>query len=111
MNDKLLKAAVDTKVHVAEWRNTCIDRMFRRERSKGQTAVEYIGMIVVVVAIMAAIAGFTDIGAKIKTKIMDAIDGVDTGKKGGGGGDAATTTGATGGNGGTGNKGNGGTGN
>ncbi|MFE5871419.1 hypothetical protein ACFQ6V_22635 [Streptomyces roseifaciens] len=99
MNDKLLKAAVDTKVHVAEWRGTVIDRMFRRERSKGQTAVEYIGMIVVVVAIMAAIAGFTDIGKTIKTKIMEAIDGVDTGKKGGDGGGKSTATpsaGATG---------------
>ncbi|MGK5547279.1 Flp family type IVb pilin [Streptomyces sp. URMC 127] len=77
MNDKLLKAAVDTKVHVVEWRDVVIDRMFRRERSKGQTAVEYIGMIVVVVAILAAIVGFTDIGDSIKKKIMKAIDGTD----------------------------------
>ncbi|MEU1675509.1 Flp family type IVb pilin [Streptomyces roseifaciens] len=77
MNDMLLKAAVDTKVHVVEWRDTVIDRMFRRERSKGQTAVEYIGMIVVVVAILAAIVGFTDIGTSIKKKIMSAIDGTD----------------------------------
>ncbi|MEU1819838.1 hypothetical protein ABZ543_32365 [Streptomyces roseifaciens] len=77
MNDMLLKVAVDTKVHVAQWRDTCADRMFRRERSKGQTAVEYIGMIVVVVAILAAIVGLTDIGESIKKKIMHAIDGTD----------------------------------
>ncbi|WP_246430473.1 Flp family type IVb pilin [Streptomyces rectiverticillatus] len=77
MNDMLLKAAVDTKVHVGQWRDTCVDRMFRRERSKGQTAVEYIGMIVVVVAILAGIVTLTDIGASIKKKIMHAIDGTD----------------------------------
>ncbi|MFF7728209.1 Flp family type IVb pilin [Streptomyces sp. NPDC008001] len=74
----LLKTAVDTKVRCASWRDTCIDRMFRHERSKGQTAVEYIGMIVVVVAIMAAIAGFTDIGDVIKDKIKAAINKVKT---------------------------------
>ncbi|MCF3105644.1 hypothetical protein IPZ58_29215 [Streptomyces roseoverticillatus] len=78
MNDKLLKSAVGTQVRCASWRDTCIERMFRRERSRGQTAVEYIGMIVVVVAIMAAIAGFTDIGDAIKDKIKAAINKVKT---------------------------------
>lgn len=79
MNKQMLKATTTTQVYVGSWRNACIERMFGRERSKGQTAVEYIGMIVVVVAIMAAIAGFTDIGTTIKTKIKEAISSVKTG--------------------------------
>ncbi|MFI9030591.1 Flp family type IVb pilin [Streptomyces sp. NPDC053560] len=79
MNQRMLKATTATQVRIGSWRDACIERMYGRERSKGQTAVEYIGMIVVVVAIMAAIAGFTDIGTTIKTKIKEAISSVKTG--------------------------------
>ncbi|MEU3427014.1 Flp family type IVb pilin [Streptomyces gardneri] len=53
MNDAMLKAWTKTK---ARWND------------RGQTAVEYLGIIVVVVAIVVAITG-TDIG----TTIMNAI--------------------------------------
>ncbi|WP_069814747.1 Flp family type IVb pilin [Streptomyces sp. TP-A0874] len=79
MNDLILKRAVDTQIVCRNWRDTTIERMFGRERSKGQTAVEYIGMIVVVVAIMGAIAGFTDIGDTIKNKIKSAVNSISTG--------------------------------
>ncbi|MCM1973668.1 MULTISPECIES: hypothetical protein [Streptomyces] len=42
---------------------------------KGQTAVEYLGIIAVVVAIVLAITG-TDIGNTIYTAIVDKIDEV-----------------------------------
>ncbi|MEV5505805.1 hypothetical protein [Streptomyces orinoci] len=78
MNDRLLRAAVGTRVRMASWRDTCVRRMFREGSTRGQTAAEYIGMIVVVVAIMAAVAGFTDIGTTIKNKIIAAINKIAT---------------------------------
>ncbi|MFV6027483.1 Flp family type IVb pilin [Streptomyces sp. NPDC056264] len=63
MNDALLKALTRAKVGVTA-------RLLRGDR--GQTAVEYLGIIVVVVAIVVAITG-TDIGQSIKTAITDKI--------------------------------------
>ncbi|MER6477467.1 Flp family type IVb pilin [Streptomyces filamentosus] len=56
MNDALLKALTKARLH---WSS---------RDDRGQTAVEYLGIIVVVAAIIIAIAG-TDIGSSI----MDAI--------------------------------------
>ncbi|MGX1544563.1 hypothetical protein [Streptomyces adustus] len=50
------------------WKNTTAEAMRRRAGDRGQTAVEYLGIIAVVVAIVLAITG-TDIG----TAIFDAI--------------------------------------
>ncbi|MFJ6070313.1 Flp family type IVb pilin [Streptomyces sp. NPDC093065] len=44
-----------------------------RHRDRGQTAVEYLGIIAVVVAIVLAITG-TDIGETIYNAITDKID-------------------------------------
>ncbi|MEU2230232.1 Flp family type IVb pilin [Streptomyces vietnamensis] len=63
MNDAMLKALTKTKVALAT-------RMSRGDR--GQTAVEYLGIIVVVVAIVIAITG-TDIGQSIKNAITQKI--------------------------------------
>ncbi|WP_179199911.1 Flp family type IVb pilin [Streptomyces sp. NRRL B-24572] len=63
MNDAMLKALTKTKVELAT-------RMSRGDR--GQTAVEYLGIIVVVVAIVIAITG-TDIGQSIKNAITQKI--------------------------------------
>ncbi|QES10755.1 Flp family type IVb pilin [Streptomyces venezuelae] len=49
---------------------TLTTRLLRGDR--GQTAVEYLGIIVVVVAIVVAITG-TDIGQSIKTAISQKI--------------------------------------
>ncbi|MFP1629235.1 hypothetical protein ACLB9X_29615 [Streptomyces sp. 5K101] len=77
-NDTLLKAAVDTQVRVNGWKNTVISRMTDRECSKGQTALEYLGIIMVVVVIIGAIVG-TGIGGKITAKINEQIDKIKAG--------------------------------
>ncbi|WP_432126116.1 Flp family type IVb pilin [Streptomyces sp. bgisy082] len=65
MNDAMLKALTKARVEL-----TTRTRPGAGER--GQTAVEYLGIIVVVVAIVVAITG-TDIGQTIKTAITDKI--------------------------------------
>ncbi|MGA5062790.1 Flp family type IVb pilin [Streptomyces exfoliatus] len=59
----MLKALTKAKLELTTW---------TRSRDRGQTAVEYLGIIVVVVAIVVAITG-TDIGQSIKTAITDKI--------------------------------------
>ncbi|MEU8544309.1 Flp family type IVb pilin [Streptomyces sp. NPDC048717] len=65
MNDALLKALTKARIHAA-------GRPGRQAGDRGQTAVEYLGIIVVVVAIIVAITG-TDIGSSIKTAISNKI--------------------------------------
>ncbi|MEU0202648.1 MULTISPECIES: hypothetical protein [unclassified Streptomyces] len=72
MSDLMLKTAVATKVRVNGWKNTTTEAMKRRAGDKGQTAVEYLGIIAVVVAIVLAITG-TDIGQSIYNAITDKI--------------------------------------
>ena len=72
MSDLLLKKAVAAKVRVNGWKNTTVEAMQRRAADKGQTAVEYLGIIAVVVAIVLAITG-TDIGQAILDKIKAKI--------------------------------------
>ncbi|MFD3726436.1 Flp family type IVb pilin [Streptomyces sp. NPDC058671] len=63
MNDAMLKALTKAKIVLTP---------ARRQRDSGQTAVEYLGIIVVVVAIVVAITG-TDIGQSIKDAIAQKI--------------------------------------
>ncbi|WP_426404145.1 Flp family type IVb pilin [Streptomyces sp. R-07] len=63
MNDAMLRVLTKAKVGVTS-------RLLRGDR--GQTAVEYLGIIVVVVAIVVAITG-TDIGQSIKNAITQKI--------------------------------------
>ena len=72
MSDLMLKTAVATKVRVNSWKHTTVEAMRRRAGDKGQTAVEYLGIIAVVVAIVLAISG-TGIGQTILTKITTLI--------------------------------------
>ncbi|MFI5683765.1 hypothetical protein [Streptomyces sp. NPDC051636] len=72
MSDLMLKTAVATKVRVSGWKNTTAEAMRRRAGDRGQTAVEYLGIIAVVVAIVLAITG-TDIGKTILDKIKAKI--------------------------------------
>ncbi|MET9448873.1 hypothetical protein [Streptomyces cinerochromogenes] len=72
MSDLLLKTAVATKVRLHGWKNTTAEAMRRRGGDRGQTAVEYLGIIAVVVAIVLAITG-TDIGKTILDKIKAKI--------------------------------------
>lgn len=73
MSDLMLRTAVATKVRVNGWKNTTAEAMRRRAGDRGQTAVEYLGIIAVVVAIVLAIVG-TDIGQTILDKIRAKID-------------------------------------
>ncbi|MGX5212915.1 Flp family type IVb pilin [Streptomyces violaceus] len=72
MSDLMLKTAVATRVRVNGWKDTTVEAMQRRSGDKGQTAVEYLGIIAVVVAIVLAITG-TDIGQSIFEAITDKI--------------------------------------
>jgi hypothetical protein len=67
MSNPILKASVNAKV----WANTSVDRMKARA-DRGQGAVEYLGIIVVVVAIIAALL-LTNIGAAIGGAITTKI--------------------------------------
>ncbi|MFF9086909.1 hypothetical protein ACF1BE_10920 [Streptomyces sp. NPDC014991] len=72
MSDLFLKAAVATRVRLNGWKNTTVESMRRSAADRGQTAVEYLGIIAVVVAIVLAITG-TDIGQTILDKIKAKI--------------------------------------
>ncbi|MFE9169508.1 hypothetical protein ACFYNZ_08255 [Streptomyces kebangsaanensis] len=73
MSDLMLRTAVATKVRVNGWKNTTIASMRRHTGDRGQTAVEYLGIIAVVVAIVLAITG-TDVGSTILNKIKAKIN-------------------------------------
>jgi pilus assembly protein Flp/PilA len=75
MSDLMLKTAVATRTRVNGWKNTTVEALQRRAGDKGQTAVEYLGIIAVVVAIVLAITG-TSIGTTIMQKITGLINQV-----------------------------------
>ncbi|MFC8091479.1 Flp family type IVb pilin [Streptomyces sp. NPDC057301] len=60
---------------MSNWINTTVEYLRARAArdDKGQTAVEYLGIIAVVVAIVLAITG-TDIGQTIYDAIVEQID-------------------------------------
>ncbi|MET9056398.1 hypothetical protein ABZX99_01095 [Streptomyces antibioticus] len=79
MSDLLLKTAVAAKVRVSGWTETTTTAARRRARAtggdKGQTAVEYLGIIAVVVAIVVLIAN-TNLGQTIVDKLRTQISKV-----------------------------------
>ncbi|MEU7017044.1 Flp family type IVb pilin [Streptomyces sp. NPDC046385] len=77
MNDALLKLLTKARVQTGSWS--------RRRGDRGQTAVEYLGIIVVVVAIVVAITG-TSIGQDIKNAIARKVAELTGGGGGQGGG-------------------------
>jgi hypothetical protein len=60
------------------WKNTVV-RAMKFRSDKGQTAFEYLGIILVVVVIIGAIVG-TGIGEDITTKIGEQIDKIKAGE-------------------------------
>ncbi|MFD5656990.1 Flp family type IVb pilin [Streptomyces hirsutus] len=62
---------------MSNWINTTVTYLHSRtaRNDRGQTAVEYLGIIAVVVAIVLAITG-TDIGQSIYDAIVEQIDNV-----------------------------------
>ncbi|MDF6044537.1 hypothetical protein LRD69_20805 [Streptomyces sp. JH14] len=76
MSNITLKAAV----RVNGWANTAVTKIQKRYETmdRGQTAFEYLGIILVVVAIIGAIVA-TGIGGKISGKITDLVDQIKAG--------------------------------
>ncbi|WP_330313493.1 hypothetical protein OHS17_21565 [Streptomyces sp. NBC_00523] len=76
MKDIALKAAVQTQTYVNHWVNSTVDHMKRR-RDRGQGAIEYVGITILVVAIVIALIN-TKMGAsianKFKAKITKVLD-------------------------------------
>jgi Flp pilus assembly pilin Flp len=77
MTDKSLELAVRGQITIAD--------LMRRTRERlapenGQTAAEYIGIVLVIVAVVAAIAA-SGIGKTITSAINDAVDDVERPKK------------------------------
>jgi pilus assembly protein Flp/PilA len=69
MGDTMLKAATATKVYVGSWANATAERM---RRDRGQGAVEYLGVIVLVVAIILVLLN-TNFGQQISDAIKKQI--------------------------------------
>ncbi|MFJ2215977.1 hypothetical protein ACIQVO_23310 [Streptomyces sp. NPDC101062] len=76
----MLKAAVDTQIRVNGWTNTAVTKIQKRyaNMDRGQTAFEYLGIILVVVAIIGGIVA-SGIGGKIQEKITEQVDKVKAG--------------------------------
>ncbi|MFJ4474792.1 hypothetical protein [Streptomyces xanthochromogenes] len=80
--DTLLRTAVAAQLRVRGWRDTAVTRTRARyasgERDRGQTSFEYLGIILVVVAIIGGIMA-TGIGTSITNKIKEQIDKIKAG--------------------------------
>ncbi|MFE8939367.1 hypothetical protein ACFYNX_17930 [Streptomyces sp. NPDC007872] len=74
MSDTTLKAATTAKVYVGSWVNTRVDALQKR-RDRGQGAMEYVGITILVVAILAALLA-TDMGSTIADKFKQKINSV-----------------------------------
>ncbi|MGW4039673.1 hypothetical protein ACWEIM_25925 [Streptomyces sp. NPDC004778] len=68
---------VKTAVRVNGWANTAVSAIQKRYAAKdrGQTAFEYLGIILVVVAIIGAIVA-TGIGGAISARISGLVDSI-----------------------------------
>ncbi|MEV7641216.1 MULTISPECIES: hypothetical protein [Streptomyces] len=71
---------VKTAVRVNGWANTAVSAIQKRYAAKdrGQTAFEYLGIILVVVAIIGAIVA-TGIGGAISERISSLVDQITAG--------------------------------
>ncbi|TRV79435.1 hypothetical protein FKN01_09755 [Streptomyces sp. 130] len=74
MKDIALKATVRTQTYVHHWANTTADRMKRR-KDAGQGAIEYVGITILVVAIVIALIR-TKMGSTIANKFTSKINSV-----------------------------------
>ncbi|WP_405761273.1 hypothetical protein OG234_22530 [Streptomyces sp. NBC_01420] len=71
MKNIALKAAVNTQTYVTQWVNTTAAHMKRRKDS-GQGAIEYVGITILVVAIVVALIN-TKMGESIANKFKEKI--------------------------------------
>lgn len=79
-HSSLLKATVGAKIRLSTWSDTAITRIRQRHANldRGQTAFEYLGIILVVVVIVGAIVG-SGIGTEITTRIKKAVTDIKAG--------------------------------
>ncbi|MFJ1745355.1 hypothetical protein ACIOJD_03815 [Streptomyces sp. NPDC088116] len=76
MSNSTLKAATSAKLYVGSWVNTAVTAM-KRHGDKGQGAVEYVGVIVLVALIIVAIVGTgvaDDIANGLSDKVSEILD-------------------------------------
>ncbi|MGW7313181.1 hypothetical protein [Streptomyces sp. NPDC054865] len=75
-HNSLLKATIRLNL----WTDTAITRLRKRyaNQDRGQTAFEYLGIILVVVVIIGAIVG-SGIGSEITKRIKDAVTSIKAG--------------------------------
>ncbi|KOV18225.1 MULTISPECIES: hypothetical protein [Streptomyces] len=76
----LLKAAVETRIRVNGWADTAVTRLRKRHATldRGQTAFEYLGIILVVIVIVGAIVG-SGVGSEITKRIKQAVTDIKAG--------------------------------
>lgn len=76
----LLKATVEAKLRLTDWTDTAVARIRKRYTSldRGQTAFEYLGIILVVVVIIGAIVG-SGVGSEITKRIKQAVSDIKAG--------------------------------
>ncbi|MFD7263208.1 hypothetical protein [Streptomyces sp. NPDC059874] len=77
----LLKTAVQARIRVNGWAETAVTRARKRYTGldRGQTAFEYLGIILVVAIIIGAMVG-TGIGTSIVNRITTAIANLTAGR-------------------------------
>ncbi|GAA2996172.1 hypothetical protein [Streptomyces fulvorobeus] len=71
MSNITLKAATAAQSYVNGWKNTAVEAMKRRS-DKGQGAIEYVGITILVVAIVVALLQ-TNMGAEIASTFTSKI--------------------------------------
>ncbi|MFJ8649876.1 hypothetical protein ACIRNI_27610 [Streptomyces sp. NPDC093546] len=74
MKDATLKAVATTQVYIGHWANTRVEKMKAR-RDRGQGAIEYVGITILVVAIVVAVMN-TKMGETIAGKFREKINEV-----------------------------------
>ncbi|MFJ6794661.1 hypothetical protein [Streptomyces sp. NPDC091268] len=76
----LLKATVDAKIRLNDWTDTTVARIRKRYAGldRGQTAFEYLGIILVVLVIIGAIVG-SGVGSEITKRIKEAVKNIKAG--------------------------------
>ncbi|MEV6395151.1 hypothetical protein AB0M39_10305 [Streptomyces sp. NPDC051907] len=84
MRDTGLKAAAAARAHAAAWRDALLAGVKGR-RDRGQGAIEYVGITILVVAIVVLLLQ-TNVGNDIANKFTEKINSVLNGGGGGGGG-------------------------
>ncbi|MEU8433405.1 hypothetical protein AB0F18_10880 [Streptomyces sp. NPDC029216] len=79
-HNSLLKASVEAKIRLTGWTDTAVSRLRKRYTNldRGQTAFEYLGIILVVVVIIGAIVG-SGIGSEITKRIKEAVTNIKAG--------------------------------